>query len=145
MNVSANVESVGDVATTPFPEKMVRRVRSQDGAHALVLNRATPTSEGQIMENITGLTRGGRTWTAQFVTDLDQKKCIGCGRCYKVCPREVFELIERTELPEFEDEDLDEDNAIMSLKDLLDCTGCGACGRVCPKGCLTHAPMPLAA
>lgn len=97
------------------------------------------------MDNITGITLGGRAWIPEFVTALDQKKCIGCGRCYKVCTRAVFELIERTELPEFEDEDLDEDNAIMSLKDRLDCTGCGACGRVCPKGCLSHAAMPLAA
>lgn len=94
-----------------------------------------------LVDYITGLTRGGGTWTPQFVTALDQQKCIGCGRCYKVCPRDVFELIERTELPEFEDEDLDEDNAIMALKDTNDCTGCGACGRVCPKGCLSHAPL----
>lgn len=97
------------------------------------------------MDHITGLTRGGGSWTPEFVTELDQKKCIGCGRCYKVCTRKVFELIERTELPEYEDEDLDEDNAIMSLKDTADCTGCGACGRVCPKGCLSHAPQALTA
>ena len=44
---------------------------------------------------IVGLTRGGTEWLPSFVTDLNQEDCIGCGRCYKVCPRTVFELVER--------------------------------------------------
>ena len=44
---------------------------------------------------IMGRTRGGDTWTPQFVTELNQSTCIGCGRCYKVCPRDVFELVDR--------------------------------------------------
>lgn len=97
------------------------------------------------MESITGLTRGGEPWTPTFVIDLNQKKCIGCGRCFKVCPRTVFEVIERTEEVENEDEDedWDDDNTmVMSLANELDCIGCGACARVCPKGCHTHAPQP---
>jgi len=43
------------------------------------------------MNMITGLTRGGVEWTPAFVTDLNQGKCIGCGRCFKVCPRDVFD------------------------------------------------------
>ena len=27
--------------------------------------------------------------------DIDLSKCIGCGRCFKVCPRDVFDLVER--------------------------------------------------
>lgn len=96
------------------------------------------------MEYISGLTRGGVSFTPEFVTALDQKKCIGCGRCYKVCPRDVFTLVERTEELE-DDEECDEDNAMMALSNEMDCTGCGACGRVCPKGCLTHSPQALAA
>ncbi len=38
------------------------------------------------MSVITGLTRGGLSWTPAFVVDLRQATCIGCGRCYKVCP-----------------------------------------------------------
>ncbi|MGB0127666.1 MAG: ferredoxin III, nif-specific [Rhodocyclaceae bacterium] len=95
------------------------------------------------MESITGRTRGGTEWTPNFLVELDQKKCIGCGRCFKVCPRTVFELIERSDEMENEDEDWDDDNTmVMSMANALDCIGCGACARVCPKGCHTHAPQP---
>jgi Nif-specific ferredoxin III len=90
------------------------------------------------MAQITGLTRGGSEWTPQFVTALDQGKCIGCGRCYKVCPRSVLDLVER----ELDDDDEgDDDNAmVMSIANGADCIGCGSCGRVCPKGCYSYAP-----
>ena len=103
-------------------------------------------------DNITGLTRGGTSWTPEFVTDLNQTTCIGCGRCYKVCPRDVFELVERSEL-DLEDDDLfdddeddDDDNMmVMAIADATDCIGCQACYRVCPKKCHSHAPQSLAA
>ena len=34
----------------------------------------------------------GRTWTPKFVKHINQEKCIGCGRCFKVCGREVLQL-----------------------------------------------------
>jgi Nif-specific ferredoxin III len=96
------------------------------------------------MEPITGITRGGTPYTPMFVTELNQANCLGCGRCFKVCPREVFELVERSEDDENYDED--EDNCmVMTLANALDCIGCGSCGRVCPKQCQTHKPMPVAA
>ena len=99
------------------------------------------------MEAITGLTLNGTAWTPEFVTALDPKKCIGCGRCYKVCPRDVLDLIDRGEDMEMEDEDYDEDDtaSVMMLKDAGDCIGCGACGRVCPKGCYSYSPAPVTA
>jgi Nif-specific ferredoxin III len=88
------------------------------------------------------LTRGGTPYHPTFVVALDQKTCIGCGRCYKVCPRDVFELVERDE--DEMDEDLDEDQmSVMSLKNMLDCIGCGSCARVCPKGCHTHEALSV--
>jgi Nif-specific ferredoxin III len=94
------------------------------------------------MEPITGLTRGGAAWTPAFLVKLDQQTCIGCGRCYKVCPRDVFDLVER----EADDDsyDDDDDNAmVMSIANALDCIGCGSCSRVCPKQCHTHQPLSL--
>ena len=96
-------------------------------------------------ETITGITRGGASWTPEFVTDINQTNCIGCGRCYKVCPRDVFDLVER-EFDE-DDDDYDDDDGfdddvamVMAIKDAMDCIGCMSCSRVCPKDCHTHAP-----
>ncbi len=99
------------------------------------------------MSNITGVTRGGTVWEPRFVVDLNQKTCIGCGRCYKVCPREVFELVERDEaLGGDDDEDMEDDDnmMVMAISNALDCIGCQACYKVCPKNCHSHAPMPTA-
>jgi Nif-specific ferredoxin III len=103
------------------------------------------------MSIITGITRGGVEWTPAFIESINQNNCIGCGRCYKVCPRDVFELVDREDLDldELEDEgDDDFDEApgmVMNLKDALDCIGCQACSRVCPKKCLSHEPLAAAA
>lgn len=92
------------------------------------------------MAKISGRTLGGTEWTPQFATALDPKKCIGCGRCYKVCPRNVLDLVERSEDLIDEDEDYDDDQMmVMTIAHGEDCIGCGACGRVCPKGCYTYA------
>lgn len=108
------------------------------------------------MSTITGTTRGGIEWIPAFVTDLNQGTCIGCGRCFKVCPRDVFDLVDREDLDldvdDDDDDDYDDDDGfaddtsmVMSLKDILDCIGCQACSRVCPKNCLSHEPAPVAA
>jgi Nif-specific ferredoxin III len=101
------------------------------------------------MSNVTGVTRGGEEWTPNFITELNQANCIGCGRCFKTCPRDVFELVDRDDLDlddDLDDDDYDDDgfdddtSMVMSLKNVMDCIGCEACSRVCPKKCMAHAP-----
>jgi Nif-specific ferredoxin III len=95
---------------------------------------------------VTGTTFGGATWTPAYVTDINQKTCIGCGRCFKACPRDVFDLVEKADVlsaEEFDDdyddfEDDDDSSMVMSIKNGADCIGCTACSRVCPKNCFTH-------
>lgn len=95
-------------------------------------------------ESITGITRGGSLWTPAFLIALDETNCIGCGRCYKVCARDVLALVER------EDEDGDDDDfsddtvMVMTLANPMDCIGCEACAKVCPKDCHTHAAQSRA-
>jgi Nif-specific ferredoxin III len=107
-------------------------------------------------EMIVGSTRGGVAWTPGFLNALDQHKGIGCGRCDKVCPREVFERVDRDHVEGLEalEEDWDDDEEdgfsddtgmVMSLKNLLDCIGCQACSKVCLKKALSHEPAPAAA
>lgn len=91
------------------------------------------------MAMITGRTRGGAEWVPEFVTALDAQRCIGCGRCYKVCPRDVFTLVERAEMVEDADDfDEDDEMMVMTVQNALDCIGCKACAAVCPKQCHTH-------
>lgn len=98
------------------------------------------------MSKITGLTRGGVEWTPEFVTFLDPKKCIGCGRCFKVCPRDVLDLVERSEDMETDDDFDDDDNMmVMTIAHGEDCIGCGSCGRVCPKSCYTYGASEVPA
>ncbi len=35
----------------------------------------------------------GRSWTPRFVQVINQEKCIGCGRCFRVCGRDVLQLV----------------------------------------------------
>jgi Nif-specific ferredoxin III len=112
------------------------------------------------MSEITGLTLGGAVYTPEFVLELDAKKCIGCGRCFKVCARYVFELVSRESLglealtsdddddpfgDDEEDDGFPDDTAmVMALKNRLDCIGCRACAKICPKKCFRHgASAPL--
>ncbi len=90
---------------------------------------------------ITGLTKGGRPWQPKFVTAVNPQTCIGCGRCYKVCSRDVFDLREKADVlgDEFDDDEQDDVAMVMTVKDGDDCIGCGACSRVCPKGCHSYS------
>lgn len=91
---------------------------------------------------VTGSTFGGTVWTPNYVSDLNQRTCIGCGRCFKVCPRDVFDLIEKDDVDDFDDDyadfEDDDNTMVMSLKNAADCIGCEACSKVCPKDCFTH-------
>lgn len=49
---------------------------------------------------------------------IDQKKCIGCGTCVKVCPVNVFDF------------DSKKNKAVVSRP--KDCIGCKACEMQCP-------------
>ena len=96
-------------------------------------------------ETIVGKTRGGEEWTPEFVVALDANTCIGCGRCYKVCPRDVFELVDKVDVvsgndDDYDDDDYDDDDElkVMAIKDAMDCIGCKSCSRVCPKDCHSH-------
>ncbi|WP_368074912.1 ferredoxin III, nif-specific [Vibrio natriegens] len=93
------------------------------------------------MSNKLSYTRGGEPWVPQFIEAIDKQSCIGCGRCFKVCSRDVFDLVENDDIDEDDDYyDEDEVMMVMTLKNAEDCIGCEACSKVCPKNCQTFAP-----
>ncbi len=82
-------------------------------------------------------TRGGKPWTPKFIESIDVEKCLGCGRCYKVCGRDVLELVEKP----FEGEDEygdDMGNKVMSVANPGNCIGCEACANICTKKSQEH-------
>jgi len=98
------------------------------------------------MSNIKGVTQGGEEWEPQFIQSINQDDCIGCGRCYKVCAREVFNLVEKEDIDEdddYYDDDDDEMMMVMTISNPNDCIGCMACNKVCPKNCQSFEPVTL--
>ena len=92
----------------------------------------------------------GETWTPSFVASLDDEKCIGCGRCFKVCPRGVLELVGMTEDGERisvdvdgDDDDEEYEKKVMTIAHQELCIGCTACSKICPKKCYTHAQAEI--
>jgi Nif-specific ferredoxin III len=89
----------------------------------------------------------GETWTPKFVQTLNEEKCIGCARCFKVCPRGVLELVgldeegQRVSLDMDADEDDEYEKKVMTIAHKELCIGCTACSKVCPKKCYTHAEL----
>jgi Nif-specific ferredoxin III len=79
-------------------------------------------------------TKDGSEWTPEFIESVDPEKCLGCGRCYKVCGRDVFELVEKADLFE-DDDDFDDDDGsmVMAVENDGNCIGCKACEKVCAK------------
>jgi Nif-specific ferredoxin III len=86
----------------------------------------------------------GELWTPQFVGSINEEKCIGCGRCFKVCARDVLELAGLTEDGEYVAVDIDDDDddeyekKVMTIAHKENCIGCEACSRICPKKCYSH-------
>ncbi|WP_297386362.1 ferredoxin III, nif-specific [Acidiferrobacter sp.] len=91
----------------------------------------------------------GRSWVPRFVQALNRDKCIGCGRCYRVCGRDVLRLVGLTDdgetvaiaVGEDDDDDGEYEKKVMTIAQPKNCVGCEACAKICPKKCYTHAPM----
>ncbi len=91
----------------------------------------------------------GKTWTPTFVQAINEAKCIGCGRCFRVCPRGVLELVgldeegERVVLDPDGDEEEEYEKKVMTIAHQELCIGCTACSKICPKKCYTHAAVSV--
>jgi len=92
--------------------------------------------------------RDGSPWVPEYLDAIDPDVCIGCGRCVKVCARDVIELKGVTEdgdLCDPFDEDEEIERKISVVANGGACVGCGSCATVCGTGAQSHAPMAAAA
>lgn len=91
----------------------------------------------------------GVVWTPEFVESIDHTKCIGCGRCFKICGRQVLALRALDEDGEFvsldddDDDDGEYEKKVMTVAHPEQCIGCGACAKTCARKCFTHAPASV--
>jgi Nif-specific ferredoxin III len=88
-------------------------------------------------------TRDGSPWEPEYLISIDGAKCIGCGRCFKVCARDVMTLMginDDDELVSCDDDDEEIVRKVMVMSNAGNCVGCAACSRVCPTGSQTHVP-----
>lgn len=98
------------------------------------------------MSHFTVTLPSGESWEPRFVQQINEDTCIGCGRCFKVCPRGVLELVglneegEHVALAGNEDDDDEYEKKVMTIAHQEMCIGCTACSRICPKKCYTHSP-----
>ena len=53
------------------------------------------------------------------VVKINYKKCIGCKKCYELCPMDVYKWDEEKDMP------------IVAYED--ECWFCGCCWMECPK------------
>jgi Nif-specific ferredoxin III len=90
----------------------------------------------------------GRSWTPKFVHAINEDKCIGCGRCFRVCGRDVLQLKGVNEDGEYVEVALDDDDddgeyekKVMTIANQMNCVGCEACAKICPKKCYDHEVM----
>ncbi|MDI6812158.1 MAG: ferredoxin III, nif-specific [Desulfitobacteriaceae bacterium] len=88
------------------------------------------------MTNITYRTYGGHPWIPQYVEAIDLDKCLGCGRCVKICSRGCLTLVS------YVDED-DTERFIASIAAKDKCIGCQACGKTCVRNSYTFQPLEI--
>ncbi len=70
--------------------------------------------------------------TANFIPEVNEQKCRGCGKCVEVCPVQAVSLVSS----------LDPNNKtgkIVRINEEI-CLGCGVCVRNCPLECLKLIP-----
>ena len=92
----------------------------------------------------------GRSWTPKFVHAINEEKCIGCGRCFRVCGRDVLQLKGVDADGEYVEVALDDDDdegeyekKVMTIANQMNCVGCEACAKICPKQCYDHEVMEV--
>lgn len=97
------------------------------------------------MSHVTVTLPSGHVYTPRFVHGVDEARCIGCGRCYKICGQDVLVLAginaAGAQVPPDDDDEDECDRKVMTVARPRQCIGCEACARTCTKKAFRHAPL----
>jgi len=74
---------------------------------------------------------GAITMSENRLPVIDAGKCTACGTCINECPRQVLELVLRTQLVYLACKSLDKGKAVLSVC-RVGCVSCTLCIKVCP-------------
>lgn len=88
----------------------------------------------------------GVEWTPKFIQAINHAKCIGCGRCFKTCARDVLQLMGITDEDTLvaidpDDDDEEFDRRVMHIAHPEQCVGCESCNNACARSCISYAPL----
>jgi Nif-specific ferredoxin III len=61
------------------------------------------------------VTRAGTPWEPVYLLSIDAAECLGCGRCFKVCGRNVLALTPLDEEGEVAEDEEDIERYVMRL------------------------------
>lgn len=102
------------------------------------------------MSHYTVTLPSGVEWTPQFIAAINHEKCIGCGRCFKTCARDVLQLMGINDEGELvavdiddEDDDDEYERKVMSIAHPENCVGCESCNNNCAKRLISYAPKAV--
>jgi len=70
--------------------------------------------------------------TTNFLPEVDESKCTGCGKCANICPVEAMGMVSA--------HDPSRPSRRKARLDASICLGCGVCVKNCPTGALKLAP-----
>jgi len=73
--------------------------------------------------------------TTNFIPEINQDNCNGCGKCVAVCPVEAMTLVSAN--------NPDRPNLKMASLNEDICLGCGVCLRACSEECIQLIPRPV--
>jgi ferredoxin len=64
------------------------------------------------------------------IAKVDREKCVACGRCAKVCPQHLIEIIPDKSKYAVECANTEKGKLVKELCD-TGCIGCGICAKMC--------------